>query len=121
MVQEQVLAGLLACREEGLGFEEAWLRTVGREGLRASVRFPHDTVERRGWRKALVSTRNEWRAGYEGRDTALSRALAAAGEAADLALDGSSSVAPRGQGVIRLAYVLPPASIATPLPDRVAA
>jgi hypothetical protein len=61
---------LLYARRRGLPFEEAWeeaLPTV----------YPNDSAMRTQWRDALTGTKEEWRAAYEGRPTAFSRAAPA--------------------------------------------
>jgi hypothetical protein len=71
----QTRIGLKRAREEGLSFEEAWDRVVGRFKLRGSVKFPHATEYRREWREILESTKPEWRCAYERRPSRLSAAL----------------------------------------------
>jgi hypothetical protein len=108
-VPAQVLAGLRACREEGLDFDSAWAAVVGSASTtgRGAVRLPHATEHRRGWVEALSATREEWRACWHGEPTAISRMLDVF---ADLD-DHSSVAAPRPDEPGRL-HVLPrPVSI----------
>jgi hypothetical protein len=77
-VPEQVLAGLLSCRDVGLDFDDAWDLVVGHPGIpgrRGLVRFPHNTLHRRQWREALAATRDEWAACYDRQPSKLSVAL----------------------------------------------
>jgi hypothetical protein len=71
---------LAEARAEGLDFDAAWERAVGKKGpsgerIGGTVRFPHATVHRRSWRQALEATIEEWRAAYENRETPLTRAI----------------------------------------------
>ncbi len=110
-VPEQVLAGLLACRDRGLAFDQAWLETIGDRRRSGVVRFPHLTKERRGWRDALAATRAEWQAAYNGEPTEVSDVVLRIGRL--LAEGDDASVAAVGSdvGVVRTAFVLPPGSI----------
>jgi hypothetical protein len=67
---------LADARRRGIGFDEAWFFALGAPSVATKgVRLPHATSARRPWLDAFEATREEWRAAYEGRDTALSLAL----------------------------------------------
>lgn len=72
----QARRGLERARRDGLPFDEAWARVVGRHGRRGEVRYPHATEYRRQWRAALEAAREEFRLAYELRPSPLSVALA---------------------------------------------
>jgi hypothetical protein len=98
----QTRAGLQRARMEGLTFEEAWQRVVGRYGAPGEVRFPHKTELRREWREILDATRTEWAAAYDRLPTRLSRALDALE-----AIDESTFASVAGQGPVRQTHVPP--------------
>lgn len=61
----QLREGLARQRASGVeSFDEAWAASW------LGVRWPHDTVQRRQWKEALMEMRPEWQAAYEGRATA---------------------------------------------------
>jgi hypothetical protein len=97
---EQARAGLERARAQGLSFNEAWDRVVGRVGKPGEVQFAHATTSRRSWREILEATRPEWQAAYDGVPSALSRALAALE-----ALDESTFAVPAGSGAMREVFV----------------
>lgn len=105
---------LAECRGEGLSFDEAWRVALGTRRCRGRVRFPDDTVQRRGWRDALAATREEWRAAYLGRETALSRALALVAAEDDTAQPAVLA----GERAPRLGHVTPPVGIGISLRTR---
>jgi hypothetical protein len=72
----QLRAILADARRRGIGFDEAWFFALGAPSVaEKGVRLPHATEQRRPWLDAFDATREEWRAAFEGRDTALSVAL----------------------------------------------
>lgn len=65
----QLRVALGEARCAGLGFEDAW-----KAGMRQVI-WPHDTPSRQEWRRALRSTKNEWRAAYENQRTPTSKLM----------------------------------------------
>jgi hypothetical protein len=114
LVPVQVRAGLLECRARGLDFDEGWDVTVGTQRRRGTVRYPHSTEERRGWKAALAATRSAWEAAYNREPTGLSLALDELTEA----FDQSTAAVPIRQEwrrPVRQGFVLPPRGISRPL------
>lgn len=68
---EDLRARLDDARRRGLDFDAAW------QAAWRAVRWPTDSGLRRDWKDALTISRPEWRAAYERRPTAFSRAYGA--------------------------------------------
>lgn len=62
---------LVLARSAGDHFEVAWRAAL------AAVKWPHDTSNRRQWREALDSYKDEYRAAYELRPTRAAQNAAA--------------------------------------------
>jgi hypothetical protein len=60
----QLRALLESARDRGEPFDTAWRRAMDGRRAPGRVVFPNDTLERRGWRIALLRVRREWRAAY---------------------------------------------------------
>lgn len=68
---------LQAARDAGQDFDTAWaaaLRCPSQGHI--GIRLPHQTSERTAWLAVFEATKEEWRAGFERRETGVSRALA---------------------------------------------
>jgi hypothetical protein len=60
-----LLVILTAAKSEGLAFDEIWeLALYGPRKDPRRIKFPHDTIERRQWRKALESGKETWQRAY---------------------------------------------------------
>src|SRR5581483_8496195 len=101
-VPAQLRASLERSRRLGLDFDSAWSTAIGTRRARGDVMFPHATVERHFWRKALDEQRDEWRACWEGRETGAARAFELLAEAGVEDLSGLARVLSR-ESVVRLA------------------
>lgn len=76
---EQMLKALRRAREDGEDFDQGWYRAM-RSRHSGAVKWSHDTTARRDWKAALESSRDEWRAAYYNRPTAVSAVLGAMSE-----------------------------------------
>lgn len=66
----QMRERLETARAADVAFDTAWERAWTR------IQWPHDTLHRRAWKKALASTRESWEARYTGQDGITERAVA---------------------------------------------
>lgn len=65
----QMRERLETARAAGVDFDTAWERAWTR------ILWPHDTMHRRAWKKALASTRVSWESIYNGECTSMERAV----------------------------------------------